>query len=374
MSMNGFADPPGVVAELLPHAITAEELAALLGSASAPLLIDVRSPEEFALWSIAGAQNVPLEELAADLGGLPTDGSIVAVCDDGSRAAHAVNVLRATGHEARALVGGLLAWSAVADTAELVLDPLRVVQVRRPAKGCLSYVVGAAGEAFVVDPSLDTERYLALAARNGWRITRVLDTHLHADHISGARALAQATGASLHLNPADGYAFDFTPLVDGAWLPLGTGSHLGVTAFSAPGHTSGSTLLEVGGRVLLSGDTLLVDGVGRADLAEHAAEDARALHRSLHHKVIALPVDAFVLPAHHAGTITPGVLVGAALGELRTSVLQLALSEDAFVDWAVTRARPAAPRDQEIMQINRGAPATLAHCRLLELGPARCAA
>ena len=79
---------------------------------------------------------------------------------------------------------------------------LRVVQVRRRGKGCLSYLVGSDDRAFVIDRPADTDIYLGLADEHGWTIERIFDTHLHADHLSGARALAARTGASLHLNPA----------------------------------------------------------------------------------------------------------------------------------------------------------------------------
>jgi glyoxylase-like metal-dependent hydrolase (beta-lactamase superfamily II) len=149
-------------------------------------------------------------------------------------------------------------------------------------------VVGAGEEAFVVDPSLETDRYMDEAARRGWRITRVYDTHLHADHISGARALAGATGASLHLNPADAFEFAFVPLADGHYFELGGQVHFGVSVFSTPGHTRGSTVFEIGGRAILTGDTLFIDGVGRPDLAERAEEFAHDLYRSLHTKVLSL--------------------------------------------------------------------------------------
>ena len=357
--------------------ITAEELAAVLGTGDAPQLVDVREPEEFEAWALAGARNLPLSHLAAALDQVARDREVVVICASGARSARAVHAMRAAGIPALNLTGGMLAWSAVYDTAVLELGAARVVQVRRRGKGCLSYVVGAGSEAFVVDPSLDVERYLGIAERAGWRITRVFDTHLHADHLSGVRALAGATGASVHLNPADGYRFPFEPLDDNQWFSLGGQEHFGVTVLTAPGHTPGSTLYEVGGRALLTGDTLFVDGVGRPDLADQAEAFAHDLYRSLHAKVIAMPVDVTVLPAHYGDSVVvaPNVVVGASLGELRSSLDQLAWSEDRFVDWAAHRARPRPPHYHEIVRINNGAAsAPLEDARRLELGPNRCAA
>lgn len=356
--------------------ITAEQLARRLGADGAPVLLDVREPAEFDAWAIPGARNVPLGDLADALADIDADGEVVVVCASGARSARAVVALEAAGIDAVNLAGGMLAWADVYDTAELDLGAAKVVQVRRRGKGCLSYVVGVAGEAFVIDPSLDLDRYLAVAAAQGWRITRVFDTHLHADHVSGARVLAEATGAQLHLNPADPFDFPYEPLVDGQWLTLGAETHFGVTAFATPGHTRGSAVFEVGGRALLTGDTLFVDGVGRPDLADHAEEFARDLHRSLHAKVIALPAEAVALPAHYgeAVTVTPDHIVGASLGELRASVPQLSWDEERFVGWASSRATPRPPHYADIVRINMGAQVPLEVCRRLELGPNRCAA
>ena len=104
----------------------------------------------------------------------------------------------------------MAAWANVYDTAELSVGAATIVQVRRRGKGCLSYVVGSGDEAYVVDPSIAISHYLEVAAEKGWRITKVFDTHLHADHLSGAPGLAEATGASLYLNPADTFAFRST--------------------------------------------------------------------------------------------------------------------------------------------------------------------
>ena len=118
------------------------------------------------------------------------------VCASGGRSSQATDALARAGWDAHNLTGGMAAWGTVYDTAELPAGAATIVQVRRRGKGCLSYVIGSGDEAFVVDPSLDLDQYLEVAADKGWRITRVFDTHLHADHLSGARALAAATGAT----------------------------------------------------------------------------------------------------------------------------------------------------------------------------------
>jgi glyoxylase-like metal-dependent hydrolase (beta-lactamase superfamily II) len=356
--------------------IDAAELAARLGTEAAPFVLDVREPAEFADWSIPTATNVPLADLPARLDVLPRDREVVVTCGAGARSARAAEVLVAAGLHVANLRGGMAAWGAVYDWVTLDLDEVRVVQVRRRGKGCLSYVIGAADAAFVVDASLDTALYGEVAAEHGWRITDVFDTHLHADHVSGARALAAEWGARLHLNPADTFAFDYEPLYDGDRFALGNAT-LAVAALATPGHTQGSTIYTIDDAVVLSGDTLFVDGVGRPDLAERAAEFAHNLYRSLHERVLSLTDDSLVLPGHYGDDVVvrPDTIVGASLRELRATLPELGLDEDDFVAWATERTTPRPPNYADIIALNMGRTSEPTEVmRALEAGPNRCSA
>jgi glyoxylase-like metal-dependent hydrolase (beta-lactamase superfamily II) len=355
--------------------INAAELAGRLGTNHAPLVLDVRDRGEVSEWKIAEAVNIPLGELPQRSGELPRDREIVAVCASGNRSTRAAEFLAQQGLRVANLQGGMAAWALVYDSVVVEVDGnVEVVQVRRRGKGCLSYVIGADGEAFVVDPSFDADTYMEQAEEHGWRITRVFDTHLHADHVSGVRALAARTHATLHLNPADTFEFPYEPLRDGDEFAL-SDTAFSVAAVCTPGHTQGSTVYFVDGRVVLTGDTLFVDGVGRPDLAERAEEFAHNLYRSLHDRVLTLPDEAFVMPGHYgdAVAVRPDVPVGATLGELRTSLAPLGFDEDTFVAWATERATPRPPNHVEIITANMGRSdlprAVLAQ---LEAGPNRC--
>ena len=357
--------------------LTASGLAGLLGTVDEPFLVDVREPEEVAAWALPGVLNIPLGQLVARAGELPGDRSLVIVCASGNRSARASEFLHAAGFDVANLVGGMTAWGQVYDTAVVELASASVVQVRRRAKGCLSYLVGGTGEAFVVDPSLDVDVYLRLAEERGWRISRVFDTHLHADHVSGARRLADAAGATLHLNPADAFGFPFSPLSDGDRFDLPGGTGPSVSVLHTPGHTEGSTLFAVGDEAVLSGDTLFVDGVGRPDLAERAVEFSKNLHASLHDKVLVLDDDVMILPSHHGESVpvAPGEAVGARLGELRSSLEPLSLDAAAFVAWASARVGERPPNYQAIVAANMtGDAAHAERARALEAGPNRCSA
>lgn len=356
---------------------SASELAARLGTPDEPFVLDVRNPDEFAEWRIRGAVNIPLTELDERCGEVPRDREVVTVCASGNRSSTAADLLSHRGWKVATLRGGMTAWGAVYDSVTLDAGDARVVQVRRRGKGCLSYVVGSGQEAAVVDPTVDIDVYREVAAEHGWTITHVLDTHLHADHLSGARALSLETGATLHLNPADAFHFDFTPLTDGESITLEGGATLTVAAVHTPGHTLGSTIYFVGRDVVLTGDTLFVESVGRPDLAERAEEFARNLHRSLRERVLVLGDDALVLPGHYGDDVAvhPDEPVAARLGDLRRTLTVLQLDEDAFVEWATSRTAPRPPSYVEIIKANMGRPETpVAVLQRLEMGPNRCSA
>ena len=356
--------------------LEAAELAARLGTTNEPFVVDVREPREFAAWSIPTSVNIPLGELEARAPELPGDREVVTVCASGGRSSVAAEVLSRTGRRVANLAGGMAAWGMVYDAVTLELEDVRVVQVRRRGKGCLSYLVGAGDQAFIVDPSADVDVYVRVAEEHGWAISRVLESHLHADHLSGARELCERTGASLHLNPADPFGFPYMPLHDGDRFELTAGVDVEVRAMHTPGHTQGSTVFLVGNQVLLSGDTLFVESVGRPDLADRAEEFARDLYHSLHDQVLALPDHVLVLPAHYGDgvVVRPDQPVGAMLGELRQALEPLTYGEEAFVSWASAHSIVRPPNYVEIVEANMGRTSRpLGALRDLEIGPNRCA-
>lgn len=175
--------------------------------------------------------------------------------------------------------------------------------------GCAGYLFGCGGLGLgaVVDPRIeDIERYLSLAAAKGLRITHVIDTHVHADHTSGGRALAERSGAAYCLHRSADVDFVFTPLDDGQEIALG---NTRLRVLHTPGHTpEGISIVVTDLRrgpdpwFVLTGDTLFVGAVGRPDLPGDAAASAAELHRSLHEKLLPLADELEVYPAHFAGS------------------------------------------------------------------------
>ena len=179
--------------------------------------------------------------------------------------------------------------------------------------GCLaqaSYLIGSEGEAAVVDPRRDVDEYIETAAAEGLVIRHVIETHLHADFVSGHRELARRTGARIYFGARAGASFDHVPVRDGDEISLGS---VTLRFLETPGHTPESVCVLVTDRaeseepkVLLTGDTLFIGDVGRPDLlgsAMPASELAGMLYDSLHEKILSLPDRVAVFPAHGAGSL-----------------------------------------------------------------------
>ena len=229
-------------------------------------VLDVRPSDQHAEWAIPGSVHVDAyEALKANdpdaLIGvrLPQDRPVVTVCGMGRTSAIAAQQLRDRGYEAFTLIGGMKAWSLAWNSARLNLDSglVRVIQLRRTGKGCLSYLVGSQDQAAVIDASVAPEVYVELAGRAGWRITDVLDTHVHADHLSRSRQLSELCGATLWLPEQRRVTYRFAPVRDGEIIQVGAAQ---LAPLHTPGHTPESTCYLLDGKVLFTGDTLFLAG------------------------------------------------------------------------------------------------------------------
>jgi glyoxylase-like metal-dependent hydrolase (beta-lactamase superfamily II) len=338
-------------------------------------LLDVREPDEVEAWHIPGAHNIPLGSLVERLNELPRDMDLVVVCAMGARAHQGADLLAERGISSEVLEGGMGTWASTYDIVTGEFGGATVVQLRRRGKGCLSYVVGAGTRAVVIDPSRDVQRYLDVAAHHGWEITHVLDTHLHADHLSGARELTSVSGATLCLNPADPFGFEFEPLRDGKTIELTPGINLAVSSVTVPGHTEGSTMYQIADAAIFTGDTLFLESVGRPDLADEAEGYAHHLYHSLHERILPLDDDITVFPAHYGSgvDVTTDEFVARDLGSLRRTLPALRLSEAEFVGWAVKNVKDRPGNYREIVRINAGGASGDVDASALEVGPNRCA-
>jgi glyoxylase-like metal-dependent hydrolase (beta-lactamase superfamily II) len=362
--------------------IAVDTLRAWLEEQQPVTILDVRPEQDYAEWSIPGSVHVDAYEALkahdpAALSGvkLPADQPVVTVCGVGRTSKIAAEQLAARGIPALSLEGGMKAWSLAWNTAEIPLEDRSalVIQVRRTGKGCLSYLIGAGGEAFVVDASLEAQVYLEQARSHGWQITSVFDTHIHADHLSRSRQLARMSGARLFLPDQQRVSFPFTAMRDGDTLAT---EHLRLTALHTPGHTPESTCYLLNNALLLTGDTLFPTSIGRPDL--HADEqEARArssrLYHSLH-KLLALPSETLVLPGHASQPVPfDGTPIGARLSEIDEQVGLLHATQTAFIETLLQRLPRTPPNYERIIKLNEAGLFPEGDVTELEAGANRCA-
>ena len=241
-------------------------------------------------------------------------------------------------------------------------------QLLNDTTACASYLLGCktSGEFAVVDPHVElVDRYVALADAQGAAIVAAFDTHVQADHVSGVPALAASTGATVYLPEGAGVEFEHHGLRDGEVVKLG---NVEITAIATPGHAPAHHAYLVTDRtrgeepwLVLSGDALLVGDAGRPDLhaqGEHTVEEmARTLYRSLTKRLLSLPDDLLLYPAHYSGSVcgrglsaNPASTIG--FERRHNPALQFD-SEDAFVEALVSHVPPPPEQQATIIAANR---------------------
>ena len=207
--------------------------------------------------------------------------------------------------------------------------------------------------AIVIDASVEPAVYVGLAEERGWSIRHVLDTHVHADHLSRSRRLAGIVGARLYMPEGSPVSYPHAALAEGEAVEVGPST---LTAIRTPGHTVESTSYLLDGRALFTGDTLFLSAVGRPDLEatkEGAIEKAHALFRSVG-RLLGLTSETVVLPGHTSEPVPfDGVPISAPVCDVRNTVGPLLEDEDSFVR-RVTGGLSLTPANHErIVELNR---------------------
>ena len=375
--------------------LSADRLAALQDEAAPFTLVDTRPEESYESWHISGAVHFPfgpeeeldgrLEEFEALVG--DTDW-VITICAKGISSGNLATQLESAtdAYDVQTVGDGMTGWSGVYDHVELAGDGLSIVQIQRRAKGCLGYVVGCetTGDAVAVDPTADVEEYEVAAEENGLTLTGVIDTHVHADHISGGPELADRLGVPYYLSERAeerDVELEFTPLERNEVLAVGERE---LKALATPGHTSEILSILVDDEALLTADTLHVNSTGRTELEfseDEGKRGAQLLYESLHRTVLAEPEGITVLPGHVTVTADgefehgkPGEAITTTIREARTEIDLLSLEQSAFVDrMADAGEKPA--NYEDIIDLNRGATELPPEERTeLELGPNNCSA
>jgi glyoxylase-like metal-dependent hydrolase (beta-lactamase superfamily II)/rhodanese-related sulfurtransferase len=367
---------------------TAEDLLERLQERAKFFVFDVRNRDEFDRFRLEGrgtlpTLNVPYFELI-ELGGrddmvdsivagveqtfaqqLPKDVPILAVCAKGETAKFVTQGLRRLGYASATLQGGMLGWGQHYATRPVVeTADLAIYQVSRPARGCLSYVIASDGKAIVIDALRHLHPYLDLAREKGLKITAIIDTHGHADHVSGGPALAAKSGASYYLHPYDAiHPLDVLPaMISYEYIREGQKFSVGkheLAALHIPGHTLGLVAFRLGDSYLFSGDSIFIRSIARPDLGGKADAWAPLHGRSLR-RLIGLPGGIMVLPGHFSSLdeMDEAGLFAASLEDLKKRndglIALQRENEDGFVRYLLESLPKFIPEYVDIKRVNAG--------------------
>ncbi|HLR63340.1 MAG TPA: MBL fold metallo-hydrolase [Lentibacillus sp.] len=369
--------------------IKTQELARRVVNREKTLILDVRNKDDVDDWKIEGDSveviNEPYFNLLDGLDPitkkLNKDQEVIVVCAKGNSSKMVAEMMEEEGFtNVHDLEGGMKAWSEH-------LEPVKIADLNgggslyqfvRLGKGCLSYMAVSENEAAVIDANRMTDIYERFAEGKGVTIKHTIDTHLHADHISGGRQLAENTGGTYHLPPKDAVevTFDYAPLEEGNDITVGN-TTIKVQPLYSPGHTIGSTSLIIDDQYLMTGDILFVKSIGRPDLAGKAEDWVGDLRETLYSRYKVLSDDLIVLPAHYSFVeeMAEDGSVKARIGDLYQRNSGLKVEDEQEFRKMVTENLPPQPNEHDnIRQTNMGKmnPEDEKQ-REMEIGPNRCA-
>jgi glyoxylase-like metal-dependent hydrolase (beta-lactamase superfamily II)/rhodanese-related sulfurtransferase len=357
-------------------------------------LLDARMQSDYEEWRIDGENvtsiNVPYFEFLEDdvdedvLEQIPDDREVTVLCAKGGSSEFVAGTLAERGYDVNHLEDGMNGWASIYEAVEVERydGAGTLLQYQRPSSGCLGYLLYDDDEAAVIDPlRAFTDRYLDDADDLGVDLTYAIDTHVHADHISGVRDLDAAGVEGVIPDAAVDrgvtYADGLTTAEDGDIFEVGDAT---IEAVYTPGHTTGMTSYLVDDSLLATGDGLFVESVARPDLEEGdegAPDAARMLYESLQERVLTLPDDTLIGGAHFSdaavaaddGTYTTPI------GELVAEMDALTMDEEEFVDLILSDMPPRPANYEDIIATNLGQNAVDdGEAFTLELGPNNCAA
>lgn len=364
----------------IPKEIDTATLRSWLESGKKVTVLDVRPPHERAEWHIPGSVHInAYDKLKAGsddaLEGFYPDKSIpvVTVCAGGKTSLTAAAILTERGYDAYSLSQGMKGWSLAWNRATILFTGYEIIQLRRTGKGCLSYIVVSEHEAIIIDPSLPVNVYEDILLQNKWRLKAVMETHIHADHLSRAKQLAENTNAALYLPSPNKVVFGHQPVKGGQQIPVG---NITLNVIATPGHTTESLSYLINNEVLFAGDTLFTNSIGRPDLKASDQETMRRaelLYDSL--QLIAGMNDGItVFPAHSNMPVNfDNQPVMATLGEIKSRVSMLKLSKDDFVKTILAKLPPAPANFLVIAERNLAGDIAGINPADLEAGANRCA-
>ncbi|WP_254274607.1 MBL fold metallo-hydrolase [Haloarcula marina] len=389
MNAEDFPTPDAEVESINP-----ETLKQRIDDGESVTILDARMSGDYDEWHIDGENvesiNVPYfhfldEELDADIiADVPEDREITVLCAKGGASEYVAGTLAERGYDVHHLEDGMNGWARIYETVEVAdYDGAgTLLQYQRPSSGCLGYLVYDDDEAAIIDPlRAFTDRYLDDADELGVDLKYALDTHIHADHISGVRDLAaegvEGVIPAAAVDRGVTYAEELTTAEDGDEFHVGDAT---IETVATPGHTTGMTSYLVDGSLLATGDGLFIESVARPDLEEGdegAPDAARMLYESLQDRVLTLPDDTLVGGAHFSDAAVPADdgTYTAPIGQLVEKMDALTMDEDDFVETVLADMPPRPANYEDIIATNLGQNTVGDdEAFTLELGPNNCAA
>ncbi len=353
-------------------------------------ILDVRNEQAFSDWKIEGKSveniNVPymtlLDGVDPLIEKLPKDKRIVVVCAKEGTSVFIGDMLVEAGlKDVHYLKGGMSSWSDHIEPVKIgdLSSGGEVYQFVRIGKGCLSYMIISNNEAIIIDPIRTIDPFIAFADKMNAKIIHVVDTHLHADHISGARNIREQTGATYWLpaQDAEEVTFSFEHLEEGRNDLTFNNSNVDIKIMYSPGHTIGSTSLIIDHTYFFTGDILFIDSIGRPDLAGEAGEWAFDLRSTLYNTYQDVAKEVTVLPAHF-GTIEElnnNGSVAKTFDEILERNTSMNIKDTEQFHALVSENLPEQPNSfVDIRQTNMGkVTPTSEEQHEMEIGPNRCA-
>jgi len=328
--------------------VTPAELARAFEAGDRIQIIDVRRPSSIApVGLMPPGLNIVGSTLLGytDLGETGVDASTpaVVICARGNDSRVAAHHLNRLGAHAQSLAGGMTAWMKLSVPRTVTPPPSldRLVQFDRVGKEALSYVLISAGEALIIDPPRDADSLLRYIDDEGATLVGVADTHVHADYISGATAIARARGVPYYLHPYDSVfpydgtqgSVEFQPISDGMSIRCG---RCPMMVVHTPGHSPGSVTYIVKDTAAFTGDFLFITSIGRPDLADRTEEWSALLWTSIQRAKSQWPSTLMIYPAHYTSQTarTGDGVIGEPFGSLLVRNPSLGISsESSFMHW-----------------------------------------
>lgn len=322
-------------------------------------ILDIRPLAERIEWHIPGSIHFnAYDKLKKNdteaFNGLHLDKAVpvVTFCAGGKMSLVAAKMLQAQGYDVYSLEAGMKGWSLAWNTATMAFDNFKVIQFRRTGKGCLSYLIISQNEAMVIDASIGSEAYEKYLLAEKAVLKYGVETHIHADHLSRSKQLASKNNAPIFLPIPNKVSFTFEPITDATIFQIGD---ISIKAIQTPGHTTESTSYLINDKVLLTGDTLFINGVGRPDLKannDEAIQKSKMLYQSLQ-KLLALDENIIVLPAHTSQPVefdnTP---IQTTIGNIKKNITMLHLKEEEFINTILKRIPPTPDNYLSIVEKN----------------------